>query len=68
MRMATIVNLSLGRGAIAPAPIVTQVDTRLGADPCNGCSLKEWCAADECAAQIFDDKEDSRPFMWPPVM
>lgn len=66
--MATIVNLSLGCGAIAPTPIVTQVDTRLGADPCNGCSLKEWCSADECGALIFNDREDSRPFTWPPIM
>lgn len=66
--MATIMNLYQGRGAVAPAQVVTQVDTRLGADPCNGCYLKEWCSADMCGAQIFDDKEDSRPFMWPPVM
>lgn len=64
--MATIMNLYQGQGAQAPAQVVTQVDTRLGADPCNGCYLKEWCSAGECAALIFDDKEDSRPFTWPP--
>lgn len=66
--MATIMNLYQGRGAQALAQVVTQINTRLGADPCNGCYLKEWCSSDECGAQIFDDKEDCRPFMWPPVM
>ncbi len=66
--MATIMNLYQGQRAVAPAQVVTQVDNRLGADPCNGCYLKEWCSADDCGAQIFDDKEDCRPFMYPPVL
>ena len=38
--------------------------SRLGADPCNGCQMLEWCS-DECGALYALDKEDSEPFIWP---
>lgn len=63
-----VVSLFKGVQGETPSPMFFDFDNRFGADPCNGCSLKEWCCSDECAAQIFDDKEDSRPFMWPPVL
>jgi len=37
---------------------------RLGADPCNGCQLREWCS-DECGAIYPLDKADCEPFVWP---
>ena len=40
--------------------------SRLWADPCNGCQLREWCT-DECGAIIPLDKEDSAPFIWPSI-
>lgn len=40
--------------------------SRLGADPCNGCQLHEWCS-DECGAIFPLDKTDSAPFIWPSI-
>ena len=40
--------------------------SRLGADPCNGCQLREWCS-DECGAIYPLDIEDSAPFIWPSI-
>ena len=53
-----IVNIQPGK-PLKPADL-----GRLGADPCNGCQLREWCS-DECGAIIPLDKEDSAPFIWP---
>ena len=39
---------------------------RLGADPCNGCQLREWCS-DECGAIYPLDKADCEPFVWPSI-
>lgn len=40
--------------------------SRLGADPCNGCQLREWCS-DECGAIYPLDKVDCEPFIWPSI-
>lgn len=40
--------------------------SRLGADPCNGCQLREWCS-DECGAIYPLDKADFEPFIWPSI-
>ena len=52
---------------IQPGKLLKPADiSRLGADPCNGCQLREWCS-DECGAIIPLDKEDSAPFIWPSI-
>lgn len=62
-----VVSLFKGVQGETPSPMFFDFDSRFGADPCNGCELKEWCSSDECGALIFDDKEDCKPFTWPPV-